>query len=324
MVGQTVQFNDISTGNPTSWQWTFEGGTPTTSTDQNPAVTYNSAGIFDVSLTVTNEDGQNTETKTGYITVIEIVEKTYILVTSTDEIEDGGKYLFVGIKNEINYALGWQKTSNRHAVPVEVTENTIKIIPAYSVTPTQDEIYPYEITIASEGDQWTLYDELHQKYLRPQTGTNNGLVVNVAKAFWDLSVENDGVVSLVCTGSEDDVTFDRNSLRFNQNNANTPLFACYASGQQDFQIYKSGTVSIDELRIENRELRVYTQNGTLYISGLTLGERWNVYTIAGVLIAEGGTPSNLQNAESKEISVSLPHSGIYIVTSGNKIAKVLF
>ncbi|MFC2140880.1 C25 family cysteine peptidase [Acidobacteriota bacterium] len=68
-VGDTVFFTDASTGNPTSWSWTFEGGTPSTSTYQNPTVTYNTLGNFDVTLTVTNADGSDTETKTNYIAV---------------------------------------------------------------------------------------------------------------------------------------------------------------------------------------------------------------------------------------------------------------
>lgn len=69
-VGQTVTFTDLSTGNPTSWQWTFEGGSPATFNGQNPpAIIYNAAGTFDVSLTVTNEGGTDTETKVNYITV---------------------------------------------------------------------------------------------------------------------------------------------------------------------------------------------------------------------------------------------------------------
>lgn len=64
-----VQFMDLSINNPSSWNWTFEGGTPSTSNLQNPTVTYNSAGIYQVSLTCTNNAGNNTITKTSYITV---------------------------------------------------------------------------------------------------------------------------------------------------------------------------------------------------------------------------------------------------------------
>ena len=64
----TVQFTDQSTGEPTSWSWTF--GDEGTSTVQNPSHTYNNPGKYTVSLTVTNQFGSNTETKTDYITVL--------------------------------------------------------------------------------------------------------------------------------------------------------------------------------------------------------------------------------------------------------------
>ncbi len=62
----TVNFTDQSTNNPTSWQWDFgDGGT---STEQNPAHTYNE-GTYTVTLTVTNEYGSDVKTKTDYIVV---------------------------------------------------------------------------------------------------------------------------------------------------------------------------------------------------------------------------------------------------------------
>lgn len=67
--GANVSFSDLSAGNPTSWLWTFPGGTPNSSTQQNPIVTYNTAGIYSVTLVATNSNGSDTETKTGYITV---------------------------------------------------------------------------------------------------------------------------------------------------------------------------------------------------------------------------------------------------------------
>ncbi len=67
--GSSVTFTNTSTGNPTSYSWTFQGGTPATSTAQNPVVTYNSAGTFNVSLTVSNSNGSNTKTQNALVTV---------------------------------------------------------------------------------------------------------------------------------------------------------------------------------------------------------------------------------------------------------------
>ena len=68
-VGNNVQFTDLSSNNPTSWSWSFTGGTPATSTEQNPTVTYNTEGTYAVSLTATNAEGSNTKTVADYITV---------------------------------------------------------------------------------------------------------------------------------------------------------------------------------------------------------------------------------------------------------------
>ncbi|HII92519.1 MAG TPA: PKD domain-containing protein [Methanosarcina sp.] len=62
-----VTFTDSSTGSPTSWKWNFGDGA--TSTQQNPAHTYSTQGNYTVALTVSNSAGNNTVTKTGYITV---------------------------------------------------------------------------------------------------------------------------------------------------------------------------------------------------------------------------------------------------------------
>jgi PKD repeat protein len=58
----TIQFNDTSSYNPTSWAWDF--GDNETSTEQNPVHTYEKAGNYTVTLTVTNNYGSDTETRT--------------------------------------------------------------------------------------------------------------------------------------------------------------------------------------------------------------------------------------------------------------------
>lgn len=70
-LGSSVDFSDFTSENPTSWTWSFAGGNPSSSTLQNPTVTYNSTGTFMVTLTAGNSCGSDVEIKTGYITVTE-------------------------------------------------------------------------------------------------------------------------------------------------------------------------------------------------------------------------------------------------------------
>ena len=65
-----MEFFDQTNHNPTSWQWNFLGGDPSTSTDQNPTnICYNSPGMYDVTLITTNANGNDTLTLYNYITV---------------------------------------------------------------------------------------------------------------------------------------------------------------------------------------------------------------------------------------------------------------
>ncbi|MFN0199874.1 MAG: PKD domain-containing protein, partial [Bacteroidia bacterium] len=68
-VGQTVQFSDNSFGSPTTWSWNFVGGTPSSSTLQNPSVVYSVNGVYPVFLQVSNALGTDTFYHTTYIEV---------------------------------------------------------------------------------------------------------------------------------------------------------------------------------------------------------------------------------------------------------------
>ncbi|MBU6343126.1 MAG: PKD domain-containing protein, partial [Bacteroidetes bacterium] len=59
----SVQFTDQSSGNPSAWLWNFPGGTPATSTEQSPVVTYQNEGNFMATLKVSNSVGENTMQK---------------------------------------------------------------------------------------------------------------------------------------------------------------------------------------------------------------------------------------------------------------------
>ena len=66
---QTVHFYDLSymdTVNAT-YQWSFPGGNPSSSTDRDPVVNYGSPGVYDATLTVTNNQGTDTKTLVGIV-----------------------------------------------------------------------------------------------------------------------------------------------------------------------------------------------------------------------------------------------------------------
>ncbi|MCF8297575.1 MAG: T9SS type A sorting domain-containing protein, partial [Saprospiraceae bacterium] len=70
LVGDSIDFTDMSSPNPSSWQWTFYGGTPSTSNLQNPVnIKYNATGVYDVKLVATTVNGTDSLVKTNYITV---------------------------------------------------------------------------------------------------------------------------------------------------------------------------------------------------------------------------------------------------------------
>ncbi|HMN05636.1 MAG TPA: M43 family zinc metalloprotease [Flavobacteriales bacterium] len=59
-----VQFKaNVKRATATSWQWTFDGGNPATSTQENPTVTFSEPGAHNVTLTVSNDQGSNTISK---------------------------------------------------------------------------------------------------------------------------------------------------------------------------------------------------------------------------------------------------------------------
>lgn len=72
-VGDSITFTDLSYNaaiDPSwNWNWTCNGATPTTYNTQHPTMYFNTPGVFDVTLTVSNSGGSDTYTRTGLIHV---------------------------------------------------------------------------------------------------------------------------------------------------------------------------------------------------------------------------------------------------------------
>jgi PKD repeat protein len=69
-IGNSITFNNTSVDDSLTYNWTFTGGSPSTSTQKNPTITYNTAGSYAVSLVATNNYGNHTKTINNYIEVI--------------------------------------------------------------------------------------------------------------------------------------------------------------------------------------------------------------------------------------------------------------
>ena len=67
-VGDNITFKNASwKGTPTSYEWSFPGGSPATSTSTNPIVSYSEPGYYSATLTATNAAGSNTKTFTNVV-----------------------------------------------------------------------------------------------------------------------------------------------------------------------------------------------------------------------------------------------------------------
>ncbi|MGL4599671.1 MAG: VPS10 domain-containing protein [Bacteroidia bacterium] len=104
---QTVQFTDLSSLSPTAWSWNFPGGTPSSSSLQNPTVVYNTPGVYPVTLTATNIAGAAVESKLTYITVTGALTPPVVegFVSSTF-VPTGWSMLNAGNQNFV-----WQRSS---------------------------------------------------------------------------------------------------------------------------------------------------------------------------------------------------------------------
>ncbi len=92
--GATVSFTNNSTSNAETFLWSFIGGTPAGSTLSNPVITYETPGIYPVSLTVYHANATNTKTINGLITVNPLIQPQITITSDTASICAGGNINF--------------------------------------------------------------------------------------------------------------------------------------------------------------------------------------------------------------------------------------
>jgi PKD repeat protein len=68
--GGQIVFTDASYNSPVSWSWSFPGGVPSTSTEQNPTVVYPNKGTYSVTLSASDGVSTKAVTKQNLINVL--------------------------------------------------------------------------------------------------------------------------------------------------------------------------------------------------------------------------------------------------------------
>lgn len=190
------------------------------------------------------------------IELAEPASDEFVLVTDASVLQDGDELLI--LKADETYALSTtQNTNNRPATSISVSNHTI------STVPSDVQI----LTLEAGTTSGTWYLSTGSGYLANASGSKNKLVTVSAtsitsNATWTIAFTSAGVATVKAQAG------DRNILRFNPNN-DSPIFACYASGQQDICIFRkggsagtSGPVAADPIT-ENTEYGCYLGSGLL-------------------------------------------------------------
>lgn len=95
--GDYVDFADRSSGPAVSWEWSFQGGVPSCSSEPDVRVQYPEAGTYDVSLTVRNGKGENTRSKTGIVVVEQQKPQTdFAGINGYQRKSNGGRFIPAG------------------------------------------------------------------------------------------------------------------------------------------------------------------------------------------------------------------------------------
>ena len=116
-VGDCIEIADQSIGTIVSWEWSFDGGIPETSTDQNPIVCFNTPGVYTIDLTVINIFGIESSA-----TDIIIVNETPIMNTREDTIIDIGGTAIISAHTASDGIYIWTPDEEMNCSDCSITE----------------------------------------------------------------------------------------------------------------------------------------------------------------------------------------------------------
>ncbi len=170
--GLTVAFNNNSSSNSDSFIWQFQGGSPASSTDENPVITYNDFGDYDVMLIATNEFGSDTVHFVNYVNVT----NTGIRVVFNETFE-GNDFASLGwtVENPDD-ANGWELNTIVGTTPGTKAAG-INIFNNQSNQGQRDFLISPVISLAETSNNLFTFEHAHRRRIQSQQDT---LIISVS------------------------------------------------------------------------------------------------------------------------------------------------
>ena len=328
--GDSLQFIDYSyASEPTSWNWTFEGGTPSSSSEQNPTITYSTPGLYSVSLTVGNSAGENqllredlvfvTDTSKGIIApeIVDMEDENFPYyetdIFKSWSFENAGSYNWTLHKSD-NSSMRIKNYGNSAGTINSMITSNINL----TAIENPDYIY-FDYAYAQKNEN--SYDEL-KIFVSPDCGKK--WILKYIKKGKTIVTSNDEFVIDNFVPTNDEWKQDKiNITNYKENNFLKIKFQMKSSGGNYFYLDNLNigkTVSVISNRITDNGLNIFpnpaqddvtieyslTENGTATIQFTNvLGKQVFVKKIDGV------AGLNSEIISFKEFGID---KGIYLVT----------
>jgi PKD repeat protein len=324
-LNDTVQFVDHSAVRHSSatWQWSFPGGTPSSSTQEDPIVVYSQPGTYDVSLTVTDAFGSSTQNYTNFI---EYTDSIY-LITNTNELYQGfDSDIFPPDAWEIPItSFSWQ--SIEVDTGINCQPNKVAYVNHYWIDQKGKEAYLVSNKIKLGGgataQNWLTYDYAYSGYAN---GYNDGLRIDISTdcgATWDSiygAIGPDlqttayvGSAWYPTCGSWDTDSVNLSDWGLNGDTIMIRFVAINDYGNRFFmdniKINGQNILSINNLEKTNKiEVFPNPSNGKFSVKSNLKNIEFEIYSTVGKLIDKG-----IINRKSKLIDISNQKKGIYFL-----------
>lgn len=295
--GGTIEFEDGSFNNVSDWNWTFDGGSPSTSTNQHPSIVYSSPGTYEVKLVSGDGTNYDSITKSSWITVLEnpgiansIVEgfEANILPTQLIPIDAGGNANWeITDSAAVNssYSL---RLNNLDAMQGESNQLVSEVIDLTGVSdvdlsfdyafakPTNDAISDnFRVWVSKDcGENWTIRKQLNGNSLLTKTDSittsfvpdntewKNTTVTNISSVYWT----NDFRLKLEFNKDQGNHFYIDNINLYDPAMANINLLK-----ENDFRIFPNPTstnINVFNLgKTGNTDYHIYNILGELLLSG---------------------------------------------------------